>query len=473
MRRDHRHDGSGAHRLQRRRPVPVPSVPSRTSTPAGRSASTPSAIAYSGCMRAHGVPNFPDPDNSGNLRAVGPQQLGVSTSLYQAAEQTCRRALPTGGLAATTDPAVPAGRRLSARPGAATADRRAKVRPVPALQWDTELAGPDDQRQGWSAGLRPQWRRPRLAFGGLFQGFVAVRCQRSSVPRPGRGHGADPALHVRCVDEADRDYGSAAPTQPARARRRRGGSRGLAAAAATRRLRPVHRARQRRRARLQRLPIRSACAHTECRISPTRTAADSSPRPTPSTSGSAAPSCRRPSKPARRLLPNDSGVINAGSIDQCMKAGDCPRALVRHVLAEERSFSGCMRSHGVPNWPDPSIDSAGTSGLRDKHQQARLRSVLGAGLGQGQPVLAPDARAARAAGGGLAMNGSTRSATGDVASRQLRSSTAVSPSPVAVGDRGPGAGVDRGWCSGGCQSRVRRGRAARRAAMGRRLRWRR
>jgi hypothetical protein len=59
------------------------------------------------------------------------------------------------------------------------------------------------------------------------------------------------------------------------------------------------------------------------------------------------------------LLPNHGGVINASSIDQCMMAGDCPRALVRQVLHEERTFAQCMRSHGVPNWPDPSIDSQG------------------------------------------------------------------------------------------------------------------
>ena len=59
------------------------------------------------------------------------------------------------------------------------------------------------------------------------------------------------------------------------------------------------------------------------------------------------------------LLPDQSGVINAGSIDQCMVAGDCPRALARQVLNDERNFSRCMRSHGVPNWPDPSIDSRG------------------------------------------------------------------------------------------------------------------
>jgi hypothetical protein len=59
------------------------------------------------------------------------------------------------------------------------------------------------------------------------------------------------------------------------------------------------------------------------------------------------------------LLPNDGGAINASSIDQCMMADDCPRTLVRQVLNEERNFAQCMRSHGVPNWPDPSIDSHG------------------------------------------------------------------------------------------------------------------
>jgi hypothetical protein len=30
-------------------------------------------------------------------------------------------------------------------------------------------------------------------------------------------------------------------------------------------------------------------------------------------------------------------------------------------LNDMRSFSQCMRSHGVPNWPDPSVNSQGTA----------------------------------------------------------------------------------------------------------------
>jgi hypothetical protein len=48
-------------------------------------------------MRAHGVPNFPDPDIKGMPAPAGPRQLGVSPALYQVAEQTCRPFLPAGG----------------------------------------------------------------------------------------------------------------------------------------------------------------------------------------------------------------------------------------------------------------------------------------------------------------------------------------------------------------------------------------
>jgi hypothetical protein len=61
----------------------------------------------------------------------------------------------------------------------------------------------------------------------------------------------------------------------------------------------------------------------------------------------------------QQLLPNNGGAINGDSIQECMMAGDCPQALVQRVLNEERDFAQCMRSHGLPNWPDPSIDSQG------------------------------------------------------------------------------------------------------------------
>ena len=61
----------------------------------------------------------------------------------------------------------------------------------------------------------------------------------------------------------------------------------------------------------------------------------------------------------QHLLPNTGRAINVGSVQQCMEADDCPRALVQQVLTQERRFARCMRSRGVPNWPDPVTDSQG------------------------------------------------------------------------------------------------------------------
>jgi hypothetical protein len=61
------------------------------------STNSPSALAFSACMRSHGVPNYPDPDSGGQLPKTDAGQLGVSTSQYQAAQQACQRLLPTGG----------------------------------------------------------------------------------------------------------------------------------------------------------------------------------------------------------------------------------------------------------------------------------------------------------------------------------------------------------------------------------------
>jgi hypothetical protein len=44
---------------------------------------------------------------------------------------------------------------------------------------------------------------------------------------------------------------------------------------------------------------------------------------------------------------------------QCFLAGNCPQALVQQILTAGRRFARCMRSHGVPNWPDPSLDPEG------------------------------------------------------------------------------------------------------------------
>lgn len=59
-------------------------------------------------MRSHGVPKFPDLTNPELVRGglpkltISMQQLGVSSSQFQAAEGACRRLLPSGSPPAPT-----------------------------------------------------------------------------------------------------------------------------------------------------------------------------------------------------------------------------------------------------------------------------------------------------------------------------------------------------------------------------------
>jgi hypothetical protein len=64
---------------------------------ASQSTNPQKAIAYSHCMRSHGVPNFPDPGSNGAFPKVSAQQLGVSSTVLQAAQNDCRYLLPNGG----------------------------------------------------------------------------------------------------------------------------------------------------------------------------------------------------------------------------------------------------------------------------------------------------------------------------------------------------------------------------------------
>ena len=57
----------------------------------------------------------------------------------------------------------------------------------------------------------------------------------------------------------------------------------------------------------------------------------------------------------RHLLPNGGSA----SLTQCLMTGDCPQSVVQPAMEEGRRFARCMRSHGVPTWPDPTIDAVG------------------------------------------------------------------------------------------------------------------
>ena len=75
------------------------SVPSSTTSsgPAPENAT----LAFSRCMRSHGVSSFPDPDSQGNLPPLTQQELGVSKQTSLAAQQACKSLLSRGGSTGT------------------------------------------------------------------------------------------------------------------------------------------------------------------------------------------------------------------------------------------------------------------------------------------------------------------------------------------------------------------------------------
>jgi hypothetical protein len=87
----------------------IGSTNSRASATSSGNASKPEdqpgdRVAYSACMRTHGVPNFPDPDSNGRIvisSGVGPngQRTGIdnTTPQFKAAQSACQKLLPNGG----------------------------------------------------------------------------------------------------------------------------------------------------------------------------------------------------------------------------------------------------------------------------------------------------------------------------------------------------------------------------------------
>lgn len=70
-------------------------------------------------------------------------------------------------------------------------------------------------------------------------------------------------------------------------------------------------------------------------------------------------------------------------VQQCMLGGNCPQALVQQILTAGLKFAQCMRSHGVPNWPDPTIGSLGRP----------IFNLGGAGISHSQAHSGPTAAA--------------------------------------------------------------------------------
>jgi hypothetical protein len=59
----------------------------------------------------------------------------------------------------------------------------------------------------------------------------------------------------------------------------------------------------------------------------------------------------------QHLLPTSGSLQQL--THQCLLFGDCPQSLVRQLLTVERTYAQCLRAHGLPNWPDPTISPKG------------------------------------------------------------------------------------------------------------------
>jgi hypothetical protein len=82
--------------------TPSAATGSTTTTAAGSSASgstdATGLVAYSSCMRSHGVPNFPDPSSTGGVPKAGviSAEGAVSSAQVNAAQNACKSLLPAG-----------------------------------------------------------------------------------------------------------------------------------------------------------------------------------------------------------------------------------------------------------------------------------------------------------------------------------------------------------------------------------------
>jgi hypothetical protein len=81
------------------RPARVAQLGTTTTRSASSASDSPQtgALAFAHCMRSEGVLSFPDPGAGGVIPKESLQQLGVSSTRFQAAVQACRHLLPGGG----------------------------------------------------------------------------------------------------------------------------------------------------------------------------------------------------------------------------------------------------------------------------------------------------------------------------------------------------------------------------------------
>ena len=72
-----------------------PSPSGGASTSASAASAVASGVAFSRCIRSHGVPNFPDPKVSGQTVRMGSART-IQSPAFQSAVHSCQRLLPKG-----------------------------------------------------------------------------------------------------------------------------------------------------------------------------------------------------------------------------------------------------------------------------------------------------------------------------------------------------------------------------------------
>ena len=73
------------------------------SSPESRVSGAQAMLAFAKCMRASGVPNFPDPNASGQVVHVG-AGTNPSSPAFRTAQAKCQKLLPGGGLPGSGSP---------------------------------------------------------------------------------------------------------------------------------------------------------------------------------------------------------------------------------------------------------------------------------------------------------------------------------------------------------------------------------
>jgi hypothetical protein len=59
------------------------------------------------------------------------------------------------------------------------------------------------------------------------------------------------------------------------------------------------------------------------------------------------------------MLPGAASESFDDQVRQCYLAGACPPALVQQTMTHGRTIADCLRSHGIPHWPDPTLGPQG------------------------------------------------------------------------------------------------------------------